>query len=144
MKKIFFLVVFFLVSHNVMAKTIALFSYNPEHVESALLNATVLDNYVTSKHVSADQLNTENPLLINFKADDNLPALSSDSPLGIPGFCWGFVFGVLGILIVYLVSEDKHETQNALMGCVISYVLGIGCYFLVYAGAAASSTSTTY
>ena len=141
MKKVLLLAGVILISFNAMAMKASWFSYDHARVESALINATVLDNYVSTAHLPADQIPSGNPILSNFKAEDNLPALGPDAPLGIPGFCWGFVFGVLGILLVYLVSEDKQETQNALMGCVISYVLGIGCYFLLYAGAATSTTT---
>ncbi len=138
MKKVLLLAGIFLISFNAMAMKASWFSYDHARVESALINATVLDNYVSTAHLSADQIPSGNPILSNFKAEDNLPALGPDAPLGIPGFCWGFVFGVVGILIVYLVSEDKQETQNALFGCIVVYLLAGGCYLISVA-----STSTT-
>lgn len=49
--------------------------------------------------------------------------------LGIPPFFWGCVFGLLGILAVYIISDnDKAATKKALIGCLVTY----GTFAVVY------------
>ena len=71
-----------------------------------------------------------------------LAMLNGEPPLGIPSFIWGFCLGWVGILIVYLVSEDKEETKKSLIGCVVGGVTWVLVYFvfwgLIFAGAAAA------
>lgn len=55
--------------------------------------------------------------------------MASDAPLGINGFFWGFCLGLLGILIVFLVTMDDPSQnkylKNALWGCIASGLLYI-------------------
>jgi len=59
--------------------------------------------------------------------------LSSQPPLGIPSFLWGFILGVIGILIVYLITENGDETKKALWGCLAFTVLWVVLYFVLFA-----------
>jgi hypothetical protein len=52
----------------------------------------------------------------------------AEGPLGIPSFLWGCVLGAIGILIVYLITEDSDETKKALWGCVVA----VGAYFVFW------------
>lgn len=48
-----------------------------------------------------------------------LPDGSKNPVLGIPSFLWGCGLGVVGMLVVYLVSDkDMVETKKALWGCL--------------------------
>jgi hypothetical protein len=50
-----------------------------------------------------------------------LPAGEKNPVLGIPSFLWGCGLGVVGLLVVYIVSEkDKVETKSAMWGCIAS------------------------
>lgn len=52
-------------------------------------------------------------------SESTLPAGEKNPVLGIPSFLWGCGLGVVGILVVYIVSDkDKVETKKALWGCV--------------------------
>jgi hypothetical protein len=61
---------------------------------------------------------------------------ASDSPLGIPGFWWGFCLGWVGMLIVYLMMDEgqdrKDQVKKALIGCIIGSIIGLGIYFLAW------------
>jgi len=51
----------------------------------------------------------------------SLPTGEKNPVLGIPSFLWGCGLGVVGLLVVYIVSEkDKAETKSALWGCIAS------------------------
>ena len=56
---------------------------------------------------------------MNLVSDSSLPSDTKNPVLGIPSFLWGCGLGVVGILVVYIVSdEDKVETKKALWGCL--------------------------
>lgn len=81
---------------------------------------------------------------IRHEAAMELNAASDELPLGVPSFWWGCCLGGLGILLVYIFSdEDKVQTKKALYGCLVSgataAVLYLG-YFLFLATTAASVT----
>jgi hypothetical protein len=41
--------------------------------------------------------------------------------LGVPSFLWGCVFGPIGMVVVYIgTEEDKEETKKAMWGCIVS------------------------
>ncbi len=122
------------------AKSASLFSYDAAKVEKALVSVNVLDDYVSQAMVSADELQLDNPVLKNFSATPALPA-GNHPVLGIPSLIWGLVLGWVGILIVYLVSEDNEETKKALYGCIINAVAWAACYFLWW-GALFASAAT--
>ena len=124
------------------AKSASLFSYDAAKVEKALVSVNVLDDYVSQAMVSADELQLDNPVLKNFSATPALPA-GNHPVLGIPSFLWGLVLGWVGILIVYLVSEDNEETKKALYGCIAGTVAGLACYFLFW-GAIFTSAAASY
>ncbi len=141
MKKLGLLLVAVLISANAFAKNASLFTYNHAKVEKALVSATALDHFVSNHAITADQLSVDNPVLANFKADANVPVMGPNSALGIPGFVWGLILGWIGILIVYLVTEDQEETKKALYGCIVNALLWAGCYFLIIASATASTAT---
>lgn len=42
---------------------------------------------------------------------------AGDLPL-LPAFWWGCILGAIGILLVYLITEDQDQTMKALWGCL--------------------------
>ena len=103
-----------------------LFDYDQDAISSELAELSMLENFV-SEHagVTLGMLQSDNELTagLGFNAADVLNSLQAlEPPLGIPSFLWGFCLGWVGILITYLVSDDKEETKKALLGCVIGAV----------------------
>ncbi len=142
MKKIFSVLAMMLFVSFGFAKSASLFSYDATKVEKALVSVNVLDDYVSKAMLSADELKLDTPVLKNFKA--TTPLAGGNHPvLGIPSLIWGLVLGWVGILIVYLVSEDNEETKKALYGCIIGTVAWVACYFLFW-GAWFASAATVY
>jgi hypothetical protein len=60
-----------------------------------------------------------------------------EPPLGIPAFWWGCVLGWVGLLLVYLLTDnDKAQTKKALNGCLVgtgvSIALSVVYYVIIY------------
>ena len=109
-----------------------LFTYDKNQVNQELSQLQSLENYVNvNPSASLANLQAEdNSLIANLNLNmDNMGgfALSGEPPLGIPSFLWGCVFNLVGVAIVYFVTdEDMAETKKAFLGCVVSgavYVL---------------------
>lgn len=49
----------------------------------------------------------------------------------IPAFWWGCILGWVGILVVFLVTQDSLQTQNALWGCIVGTLLSCVFYGLI-------------
>jgi len=48
-----------------------------------------------------------------------LPDGSKNPVLGIPSFLWGCAFGVVGMAVVYIVTnQNMDETKKSLWGCI--------------------------
>ena len=55
-----------------------------------------------------------------------------EPPLGVPSLLWGFCLGIVGVVIVHLVAEDRAETRKAIIGCAISTALYVVVYVLFW------------
>jgi len=130
MKKALLLLAAFLMVNVTFARTADLFSYDKAQVQKALVNADALDHYVSQAMVSLDKIDLADPITANFVAESNNFMMDDDRALGIPGFVWGFCLGGIGILVVYLVTEDKEETKKALYGCLTAGLIYTGCYLI--------------
>lgn len=95
-----------------------------------------LEQLVESRNASYTELAAENNSLLNHVTSDQdisatllgAAAPSGDRLLGIPGFCWGFCLGLLGIILVYVALDGetrKSEGRQAILGCVIGSLVSI-------------------
>lgn len=127
----------------------SVFSYDEEMLSSALSELNELDNFIEANNdVTFESLeNAGSSLIANIEAGSapmGMPgaAEGGESPLGIPSFLWGCVFGVLGVVLVYVLSdEDKAETKKALWGCVASTAVSVVLYMVVWGAWAAAETT---
>lgn len=116
-------------------------------IDNALQELDLIDRYVEKENVNFQSLLEKNPELLyevqlaSQASEDEFFAKGDDRPLGIPGFVWGFCFGVIGMLVVYLTMDEgegrKKEVKNALYGCVAGTLIG----YLIYALIIAASVS---
>jgi hypothetical protein len=123
-RKLLPLIVFVMaISMNVQAGSADLFSYDKNAVTSELAELTELENYVWMNPASTLSVlvETGNDLVSGLKlyGPGSMGMTFDDPPLGIPSFLWGCAFGVVGIAIVYFVTdEDNDETKKAFYGCL--------------------------
>lgn len=127
----------------------SVFSYDEELLFAELEGLNELDAYVEANEgVTFSDLENEGSLLIadinNSAAPMGMAEGEGEPPLGIPSFLWGCVFGVVGLLVVYIMTDnDKEEAKKALWGCVASTVVSVVLYMVLW-GAWAASVDATY
>ena len=96
------------------------FSFNESEFYSSFETLNEIDQVDENNPlISVDELkNVEGLSMEGLEALDFMNTF--EPPLGIPSFLWGCVLSWVGILVTYLVTDgDKHETKQALIGCVV-------------------------
>ncbi|MEL7342362.1 MAG: hypothetical protein AAGM67_17900 [Bacteroidota bacterium] len=85
-----------------------------------------LEAYVKANPgVSLEQLQAEaHPLIADLQLSQDASISATEPPLGVPSFLWGFCLGIIGLAIVYFVTEDREQTEKALIGCLIGGLIG--------------------
>jgi len=141
MKKLLLLVLGIVLFVNTNSRASALndlFSYDETLITSSLSDVAMLENYVNEHSgitlsdlvANSSDLSKEISLDVNFLT--NLSG-GNNPVLGIPSFVWGCVLNWVGILIVYLVSDqDMGETKKAIIGCVVGAVVYTGVWLVYY------------
>ena len=130
------------------ASNSSLFSYDKAAVNAKMNNVSAVETYVNQNDgVTVSSMNADGQQLVaaaNLSEENSLSSSLLDGPVGVPSFLWGCVLGPLGILIVYLVTQDGDETKKSLYGCIVWGVwffvlpfimfglIGIGGGFLWY------------
>ncbi len=151
------LAIVLLVSQNqiVSAKTIeaalpsvdnSVFELDESALEIAMLELNELDNYLSlNVGTTYNDLAEAGSVLIANLSDNASPigmAQNDESPLGIPPFLWGCVLGWVGLLIVYLITDqDKELTKKALVGCLVGTGVWVVAYFVLFAAAATTTVA---
>lgn len=109
-----------------------------QSLDQAMEDLNLLDDYLNENEgvTFSDLQNMGSELIANF-SDIAAPMGASqdgDHPLGIPAFWWGCILGWVGILLVYIFTDnDKEQTKKALNGCLISTGVSVILYVLYVA-----------
>ena len=53
-----------------------------------------------------------------------------ETPLGIPPFIWGLCLGIVGLVLVAILAEEKELTKKALYGCIVGTAISLGLRFM--------------
>lgn len=121
-------------------------SFDQSSFENAMAGLNELDSYVSQNEgVTYSDLKNSGSDLISGISDISAPmGMSGDGelPLGIPAFWWGCILSWVGILIVYLVTDnDRDQVKKAFKGCLIATGVSVVFYVLwwaLWAGTASS------
>lgn len=64
---------------------------------------------------------------VNWAPENTVTFVAKEMPIA-RGFWWGCCLGVIGLALVYIISDNnKQEVKSALIGCLVSTLLfGIG------------------
>jgi hypothetical protein len=132
MKKVIYAFIGLFISGSAMASA-DLFKFDYAEVVENLTEVATLESFVNANEgVTFSQLEQSNSDLIdNIEGVASFAAAAGDGPAGIPSFWWGCILGIIGILIVYLITEDSDETKSALYGCIVGTVAGAVIYLII-------------
>ncbi len=126
------------------------FSFNEAQLFAELEELNALDAFVEiNEGITFSELEASENLLVaemdSAAAPMGMATNDGDTaPLGIPSFLWGCVLGVVGLLIVYIMTDqNKDEAKKALWGCVASSVVGGVLYMVLWGAWAATATAAT-
>ncbi len=100
-------------------------NYDAQNIESEFDKLNKIENFVQNNEgTTLENLQSQNSELlanINIEADTASVVASSDLPAGIPAFWWGCVLTILGVVLVYVLTDkDNAQTKKALLGCLVS------------------------
>lgn len=100
-------------------------NYDAQNIESEFDKLNKIENFVQNNEgTTLENLKLQNSELlanINIEADSASVVASSDLPAGIPAFWWGCVLTILGVVLVYVLTDkDNAQTKKALLGCLVS------------------------
>lgn len=129
---------------------------NPVNVEDGkniialeTVDLQAIETIIENEGLTYEELSVKYPELVananiaSSAAEEGIFDKSSDSPMGIPGFWWGFCLGWIGMLVVYLTmdegSDRRDQVMNALWGCVIGSVVYTVLWFAIFAAALSSA-----
>lgn len=127
----------------------SVFSFDEELLNEELNELNELDAYLeANENVTFEALaEAESPLIANVASSASpmgMAGQEGEPPLGIPSFLWGCVFGVVGLAVVYIMTEqDMDQTKKALWGCVASTAVSVVLYLVIW-GAWASTVDPLY
>lgn len=128
----------------------SVFSFDEELLNSELSELNELDAYLEENgNVTFETLSdAESPLIANVASNASpmgMAGQNGEPPLGIPSFLWGCVFGVIGLAVVYIMTEqDMDQTKKALWGCVASTAVSAVLYLVVWGAWAATADPIRY
>jgi hypothetical protein len=131
-------------SLSALAGNAELFNYNEAELQSSLSELNQLEEVVLAdENATFESLQlTNQELLVDVSEQPSLSDASQGEPVaGIPSWIWGCVLGIIGVAIVYFVTEDKDETVKALYG-LIAYVVVVVIYIIVVVGATTTAAAS--
>lgn len=114
----------------------SVFELNLDYLHSTMHELNELEIYLENHTGTSyfDIAKTE-ITFINQISDSSAPMgmdPETGPPLGIPSFLWGCVFGLVGIIVVYIITDnDKAQVKKALNGCIF-YGVTIAAFYVVY------------
>jgi hypothetical protein len=99
-------------------------------VEQDFAQLNKIEAYVNNNDVTLEELKLANGQLLKNIEINPIATFSMDElPLGVPPFWWGCVFSLLGVLLVFFISDnDSEAVKKAFLGCLV----GGGASFLIY------------
>ena len=119
-----------------MAGQADLFSYDAVTIENQMAQLDQLEGYVLDNPgITLGKMATEGNAFATMVSGPNGISgfnMINEKVLGIPSFLWGCVFSWVGVLVVYLIGQDKAETKSAIVGCVVGAVAYTAFYVVYY------------
>ncbi|WP_304231891.1 hypothetical protein [Jiulongibacter sediminis] len=100
------------------------FTLNEKEIAAEFDQLNKIEKYVQESDVTLEELQAENSDLVSgieLSANSSNVLSAVEAPLGIPAFWWGCVLSGVGLLLVYILSDqNKADTKQALIGCLVN------------------------
>lgn len=126
---------------NLQAKP-AEFSYDTRKVDAEFGQLNKLENYVTANPNATIADTKAASMASSMDLDLATVDVAKELPANIPAFWWGFCLTWVGLIVVYVITDnDKDQVKKALKGCIISSVVGLVVYLIAVVGVFATATS---
>jgi Na+/proline symporter len=113
---------------NLQAKT-SDFNLDEKKVNAEFGQLNKLEKYVDANENAtiADAKVAE--IAADVDLDTSTLDVMKELPANIPAFWWGFCLGWVGLIVVYVVTDnDKDQVKKALKGCIISGLIGVAIW----------------
>jgi hypothetical protein len=124
---------------SVLSLTLLFAFANDPQIDAEFDQLNKIEKYVENNDVTLEELQANNSDLvagIDLNTDAAASIASADLPAGIPAFWWGCVLGILGVILVYVLTDKNQEqSKKALIGCLAWGVVA-GLFWII--------TSATY
>ncbi|MGL4629604.1 MAG: hypothetical protein ACRCVT_00255 [Leadbetterella sp.] len=142
MKKITLLISILLSCISGMASNTITIKPNPSkevyvkpNFKEELSSLDQIESLVQNGQIDLETLRATSPSTVQNLDNSSTSAISAigEVPLGIPSIVWGICLGLLGVLIVYLVTDkDNEQTKKAFVGCLIGTAIWLVLNFTVW------------
>ncbi|MBA4851916.1 hypothetical protein [Emticicia sp. BO119] len=109
-------------SNDVTTPQVEALKYDEKSINAEFEKLNKLEEYVNTNEGTTLADVQDSELTKDLKLDTNVTSTvaAGDLPLNIPAFWWGCVLGLVGVLVVYIVTDqDKDQTKRALYGCLV-------------------------
>lgn len=123
-----------LLNNNILENKVLV--YNQENINTTFEKLNEVEAFVEQNIEASFETIKDTDLLKDIELDTNtLANVTKDTelPLNIPAFWWGCFLGGLGILLVYIITEDKEQTKKALYGCLTAGGVVAAIYIVLIA-----------
>lgn len=112
--------------------------FNEQEVNAELQQLNQLETYVLSNEgVTLDEVTASKSQLtegLNLEPNSIATIMAKgELPGNIPPFWWGFCLGWVGLLLVYILTDnDRDQVKKAFTGCLISAAVGVVFYIILW------------
>ncbi len=133
-KIIFTLLTVFFIGTSAFASNSDLFKIDFDAVHQEFTELNMLEDMVDSNPgLTYSELQITNVSLVeslSLVPNAAVPLANGNAVLGIPSFWWGCGLGLVGVGVVYfLTDKDSSEAKKALWGCLVGSLVWGGGYF---------------
>jgi hypothetical protein len=102
------------------------FTLNETELTLSFDELNTLERFINENpNLSIEEIKAQNQDLVGNVSFESSAIVNPAGAMPIVGsFWWGCVLGIVGLLLVYFITDnDKEQTKKALVGCVIGTLL---------------------
>ena len=115
---------------KITADEIDVFQFNEDEIYMQFDDLSELEALVATSDITYSELENEKWELIELVNNNNMipVPISQDNEMKPPvmsGFLWGCLFGLMGVVVVYVSTDDDSlHRKKAMNGCIVGSIVG--------------------